>query len=456
MDWTAPSLIGPRTGKPFSLGILDLAALGYREEEYLVGGKATAYRGPDPMPADGVCPIVPSASAAYTTRLLVRRPVDPGRFNGIVIVEWFNVSGGVDADVDWLYTHTELIRDGFGWVGVSAQHAGITGHPRPDGRAPVGGLQAQDPDRYGALVHPGDDFSYDIFSQAGRAVREAMPGTLLIASGMSQSAYRLTTYINAVDPIAHVYDGFFVHSRAGACAPLVLPGETGGADPLATQAVRFRPDVRVPVLTLQTETDVGVLGYANARQVDTGRFRLWEVAGSAHGDTYLEAGRTDTGRLPPRELAAGLAARSSLIGITFARPVNSGPQHHYVANAAIQQLTRWVRDGTPPPAAPRLAVAPGSRAFEVDACGNTLGGVRSPYVDVPIASLSGLGQSGQLERLFGTTRPFDAATLRALYGSRDAYLAAFNAATDAAVRAGFLLGADAPEIEAVAAESSPL
>lgn len=229
MDSTAPTLIGPRTGTPFSLGALDLAALGYREEEYFVSGTATAFRSPGPMPADGVCPIVPDASAAYTTRVLVRRPVDRGRFNGVLFMEWFNVSGGVDADVDWLYTHTELIRDGFGWVGVSAQHAGITGRRRPDGRAPAGGLQARDPDRYGALVHPGDDFSYDIFSQAGRAVREAMPGSLLIASGVSQSAYRLTTYINAVDPIAQVYDGFFVHSRAGACAPLVLPAEAVGA-----------------------------------------------------------------------------------------------------------------------------------------------------------------------------------------------------------------------------------
>lgn len=446
MNAIAPTLTGPIGGRPFSLGTLDLAPLGYREEEYFVNGTATAYRGPEPIPADGTCSITPTASATYTTRVLVRRPVDQARFNGIAMVEWFNVSGAVDADVGWLYTHTELIRDGFAWVGVSAQRAGI---------AP--GLQTWDPNRYGALVHPGDDFSYDIFSQGGRAVRDALPGSLLVASGVSQSAYRLTTYINALDPVAHVYDGFLVHSRPGACAPLTLPPEPGGVDPLAMPAVRFRPDLRVPVLTLQTETDVILLGYAGARQDDAERFRLWEVAGSAHGDTYQVAGRIDTGRLPPRDLAAALAPTSSAIGLTFARPINSGPQHHYVANAAIQKLARWVRDGTPPPRAPRLAAAPGSPTFEMDAHGNALGGVRSPYVDVPTATLSGLGQSGQpISRLFGTTTPFDAARLQALYGSKDAYLAAFEEATDAAVRSGFILDADGPEMVAVAAESYPL
>ena len=77
-----------------------------------------------------------------------------------------------------------------------------------------------DPVRYAALSHPGDSFSYDIFSQAGQAIRDnaaLMLGGLtlhkLIAAGESQSAARLVTYIDAVQPLVHVYDGFLVHSR---------------------------------------------------------------------------------------------------------------------------------------------------------------------------------------------------------------------------------------------------
>ena len=86
------------------------------------------------------------------------------------------------------------------------------------------GLVASGPDRYGTLHHPGDQFAFDIFSQIGRALRDAGPGsalgrvvprTDLVAIGESQSAFFLTTYINAVQPRRSVYDGFFVHSRGG-------------------------------------------------------------------------------------------------------------------------------------------------------------------------------------------------------------------------------------------------
>src|SRR5262249_48794618 len=86
---------------------------------------------------------------------------NPARFNGTVVVEWLNVSGGVDAAPDWLYIHDELIREGFAWVGVSAQALGVAAD------------EAADPARYAALSHPGDSYSYDIFSQAGQAVRDS-------------------------------------------------------------------------------------------------------------------------------------------------------------------------------------------------------------------------------------------------------------------------------------------
>lgn len=94
--------------------------------------------------------------------MLVRRPAEAGRFNGTVVVEWLNVSAFMDASVEWTYTHTELIRGGYAWAGVSAQHAGVTGSPYPGQAAPGGGLKGWDPERYGDLSHPGDDYSYDI------------------------------------------------------------------------------------------------------------------------------------------------------------------------------------------------------------------------------------------------------------------------------------------------------
>src|SRR5258708_12718924 len=90
--------------------------------------------------------------------MIVRAPIDPREFNGTVIVEWLNVSAGRDIDVDWDYGYNELLNAGFAYVGVTAQVVGING------------LTTWDPARYGSLSIPSDDFSYDIFSQAGKAL----------------------------------------------------------------------------------------------------------------------------------------------------------------------------------------------------------------------------------------------------------------------------------------------
>src|SRR4029079_360079 len=124
------------------------------------------------------------------------------------------VSGCVDANADWMQTHNQLIRDGYAWVGVSAQAVGLNA------------TKTSDPVRYATLSHPGDSFSYDMFSQAGQAVRSnpmilgGLEPKHVLGVGESQSAGRLVTYLNGVAPTAHAYDGYLVHSRSGGGAAL--------------------------------------------------------------------------------------------------------------------------------------------------------------------------------------------------------------------------------------------
>ena len=126
-------------------------------------------------------------------------------------------------------THNELIRDGFAWVGVSAQAVGVNQLKCPTTSCLLPCFVAPgDPVRYASLSHPGDSYSYDIFSQAGQAIRDNSAQILggltpkkLIAAGESQSAGRMVTYIDAVQPLVHVYDGFLVHSRGAAGAASV-------------------------------------------------------------------------------------------------------------------------------------------------------------------------------------------------------------------------------------------
>ena len=416
-----------------SSGALPPLPDGWVEEEVALSGFATTYTSEGDLPTDGRFDLGTAFEEPYATRVVVRRPPAED-FNGTVLVEWLNVSGGFDAHPDYSYLADEILRGGYAWVGVSAQYVGIEGGPvavsTPASEAAGAGkgLRALDPARYGDLEHPGDAFSYDIYTQAAT---EARSGDLLgdlepervLAVGESQSGFALTTYANGVQPLTEAFDGFLIHSRGGATAPLgVFDSGIDIAGTLSGPATPVRDDLDVPVLTLESETDVvGILNYLPARQPDTDTFRLWEVAGTAHADRFL---------LGPLADQLGCPA-----------PVNDGPQH-LVAKAALRALDTWVRDGAAPPAADRLGVT--GTAYDRDRDGIVRGGIRTPLVDVPVDVLSGdPAPDGPLHcLLFGTTTPLPQGRIAERYPDRAAYLAAFEESADASVAAGFVLPDD--------------
>ena len=370
------------------------------------------------------------------------------------MVEWLNVSGGGDGSPDWFFLHRHLMRTGAAWVGVSAQKAGIDGGGFFDSGMH---LKAVAPERYGSLSHPGDAFAYDMYTQAGAAVRSST-GPLagiavetVLAVGESQSAVFLVTYVNAFDHAAAVYDGLLIHGRGSSGA--TLDGNMFRAGEALNFAGRqlIREDARVPVLTVQSETDLVMMNGIRGRQPDGERFRWWEIAGASHFDTYgLIASQKDDGTLAPAELAALLVPPDEVIGRKTPGPVNSGPQQHYVLNAAIAHLEAWVRHGAEPPRAPRIESDESGDAPVLvrDELGIAKGGIRTPWVDAPVAVLSGQGYDGEtLTALFGRTRPLTGEQLTRLYpeGQWD-YLASFEKSVDEAIAAGFILADDREEI----------
>ncbi|MCU1484880.1 MAG: hypothetical protein JWN67_1626 [Actinomycetia bacterium] len=414
-----------------------LSGPGWTVQEHTVSGTATAYERVGSWGIDGAWEAKPSTTAGYTTRVVVRRPTDPARFNGTVVVEWLNVSAGFDNSPTLVQARPELLRGGYAWVGVSAQHLGV------DGPA---GLKANDPKRYAALSHPGDSYSYDIFSQVGQDLRagSSLLGGLtvkrLLAAGQSQSASRMGTYINAVQPLAKVYDGFLVQDRTANLAPLF--DKDAGVPP----AAHIRTDGAGPVLEVQNEGDIVALRSHTARQDDTDRFRLWEVAGGAHADEY-----TLSPQVPSIATVAGSPCTSR---------ANSAA-YHVVVSAAVDALDRWAGGGAVPPTAPRIEIADPTAADPVarDAHGNAKGGIRLPQLEVPIATIDGQVNTPppgagavfvSFCRLFGRTTPFSEAKLRALYPTHATYVAAVAAAADRLVAAGFARPADAADLKAEA------
>lgn len=433
-------------GFPATPAVVDLAAAGYIEEEFFIEGNARAFEPDGEWGIDGVWPVMASSTADYKTRILVRRPAAAADFSGVVVVEWFNVTSQIDLDVDFKFLSEEILRSGHAWVGVTAQAVSITSN----GTGPLGpdalGLMAWDSARYESLFHPGDAYSYDIYSQVGAALKSpsgsdplgGLRPVILLANGESQSAFRLLTYVNAIHSDALVYDGFLIHSRNGTGAP--LNDNTPAAAP-----ARVRDDLQAPVFQFKTETDLFGLGggdvaFPRARQPDSPSVHTWEVAGTAHSDAFsLE----QLSRQGNRQFDSFFDL-SSILTI-----VNTAPQN-LVMNAALNALVNWVRTGESPASAPPIETR--NESIIRDSYGNALGGVRLPHVEAPVAVQSGEGPIA----LAGQTIPFDQATLDALYPNPQSYVDAVEAAALAAAEAGFLLSVDASKLIQQAKDNPPV
>jgi len=429
----------------------DFTEVGFVQEEFFLSGTASAFTNLGTLESDGKWEAEPAETAQYKTRVVVYRPATEADFSGTVVVEWLNVTQGFDVPVGWGVGHVEALRSGHAWVNVSAQIVGIEGSE--DAPLPLA-LKVANPERYGTLDHPGDAFSYDIFTQVTAAIRDTAEDGLLngwaadvlIAGGESQSASRLLTYINAIQPLYGAYDAFLIDSRYNSSQPL---SQEPQPDIPAPESVTFRDDLPFPVINLQGETDVIPLGAVDERQPDSDFFRLWEMAGVAHTDNYqLVTGRNDVG--VGAEFAL-VVENTSILGVfECEKPINSGA-YPWIYMAALNALERWVRDGTAASEALRIETLDDDSDYVYGPYGNVKGGVRTPYVDAPAAVLSGaLNEGSPGCRLSGSTQLFDAATMASLYVDKTGYVNAVNEATDAALSAGFLLDPDAERIRAAA------
>jgi hypothetical protein len=391
--------------------LAELSSLGYIEQEFFFGGIVGAQ--------------------SYTSRMIVRRPSDPDRFNGTVLVEWLNVTTGADVAADWALARRQIVRDGYAYVGVSAQPVGVCW------------LKTWDPVRYATMSHPAlppgpcpasnqtEVLSYGIFSQAGKAIREnplvlgGLDAARLLAAGASQSSRRLLNYVNGYHDTAQVFDGFLLHVIGGG----------GGGQVMNTAA---------PVLILNSENEV--LGYYPYRGLQPGNVRYWEVAGAGHTPELAY-------------LIDQLQHAGGTLVINCEYPTSDALIPIYpVGDAALDALKRWVTDGTAPVDSPLITVLPGTpNTIARDQYGNALGGIRLPQIETPLGRFIGTNTPPTLAcRVVGGfdlfngepagTTPNDAwdePTLEGLYGNHGTYVSAFVQAVDRLVALGFMLEPDA-------------
>jgi Alpha/beta hydrolase domain len=370
------------------------ASFGYVSEEYFVSGMA--------------------AGQPYEVRMLVTRPLDARRFSGQAVVEPKHPLG---FQMVWNFTRLYLMPRG---------HAAVELSTFPQN---IASLQGSNADRYSSLRATGEQTS-DIFAQVGRLLkspRSPLPGVRrLFMTGHSQSAGPTWPYMDAHHARFRlrrgrpIYDGFF-------------PETTRTASRLGPF-----PDVDVPTILINSQLEVEQVFAEEGidyRKPDSNRpgkqFRLYEVAGMPHHDSrvnpFFQSEPCD-------------------------RPLNRFPYKPMVT-MALDHLIRWVDKGVRPPRAKRISVTGGPGGeIELDPNGNAVGGVRSTYVDVPVATYSPLN-TGPISfcEVLGSQRTFGAERLAALYGDHPRYVRRVNRRLDRLVQQGWYLRGLAPELSREAA-----
>jgi hypothetical protein len=436
----------------------DLPAQGYVEEEFIVAGKANVYDWPVSGPA-----VVRTPDAPYTTRVLVRRPARRTKLSGNVVVEMLNPSNLFDLNIGWALSHEEFLRNGDVWVGITAKPVAIDA------------LKTFDPARYGSLSFanplPLDDprnctvtapdtretergLVWDVYSQVGKWLRSSADSNPLAYGsgarrsaqvdrvygfGYSQTGGYLVNYINAIHPLVvaadgePIYDGYLVGVAGGAFAGAYPINQCVPAPP-ATYPRRQLRDVGVPTLRIMSQSDYlfGIGARREDSDTSPDQFRHYEMAGAGHAtpdELYYSAKPADIVRagreVPP--LACNEGPRSR-----FPNSI------HF--NAAFQNLDLWVRDGIAPPRSEFIRVEDGQPVL--DEFGNVLGGLRSPYVDVPTSTWFGTATGPSFCIIAGWERPLDQATLDELYPSHGAYVRAVSRNVRDLVAHRFLTRAD--------------
>jgi Alpha/beta hydrolase domain len=320
-----------------------------------------------------------------------------------------------------------------------------------------------------------EGLKWDMISQVGALLKSNAPGHPMAGFNVqylymtSQDAAQ-TTYINAIQRHAvlangkPVYDGHVIKSGGRPARIRRCAAAPGNGDPRV--AVR---NAGVPVINVLQQGDVlGALALRRADSDDPAdRYRLYEIAGTAHsspppyrtatpviadliaadgegavvtrkfsaaiGPYTLEAPLKEPGRCQPSEL------------------VTEQPILAYMFHGAYANIDQWVRTGMPAPKGARTETkeVDGKPVFVNDEVGNNLGGVRSPYVDVPTRIYHpGHGNQPGCGNNFGYSEPLNFARLDALYGSYKNYAAKVTQSVDRLLKERWVTPSDAQRIKA--------
>ena len=345
----------------------------------------------------------------------MRKPADNSRFSGIVLAESMHPSGNA-----WMFHFTHTYTMTSGHIGVEI----VTSDPAQF--VEFNGARYSD-----MRVQPGQ--ANEIIAQVGALLRSTQTGNPLnglrmrkmILAGTSASAGVLINYLPAhmvyrLSDMKPIYDGF-------------LPTSNG---------TNIR-QIDVPMIQVPTTTEASRGNVPTRQDGDRpgDQFRVYEFPGMPHLDTRdVEAFRPNPCK----------------------NPITLWPMSTYMS-VALHHLVEWIDKGTVPPRADRILVDRNTTndgsLIALDEHGNPKGGIRNPYVDVPVAKY-GFPNEGavpptpntvpwvsrrtvegidDLCHLTGYQIAMTAPELKKLYGSKERYVAKVRERVDELTRQGWSL-----------------
>jgi len=410
---------------------IDFKKAGYVEEEYLVSGNANVY---DSTPDGAVT--VRNANVPYTTRILVIRPASASKFSGNVVLEPFFSARRFDWAMMWSYSNASLIEHGDAWVGLTPP-------------ADIPGLKKFNPTRYASLSanNPApqapcagagqngpapteDGLRWDMLSQVAAALKTPggpMGSMKVDAIVMTTQGGDLLTYMNTFQSRSKladgkpVVDGFLARnpgnvSKLNQCAPNIAANDPRQGFHKTSAAV----------ISVMAQGEVP--DSARLRRPDSDdpadRYRGYEVAGVGHIDGFAY---TQFPSIADQTAAVGSAQGSvdwpfnAPCEPAFTMPFQSALA--YIYDSSFENLFQWIRKGTPPPHAQpiQLKQAGDKQEVAVDEYGNGLGGVRTPYVDVPAMTYTTTSPGPGTCRELGHPVALDQSKLQSMYSNDKAY-----------------------------------
>ncbi len=433
----------------------DLSKFGYVEEEFILGGNANVYD----WAADGMV-TVKTPNVPYADRILVRRPANPARFSGTVIVEVTNAARRFDWAMMWGYGRDYFLEHGDAWVGLTTPGA-------------LNSLKKFNPTRYAALSMPNptpagacpgadkngasaieDGLRWDYYSQVAAALKSGEPGQPMAGLNvrrvfMTTQTGDITTYINAFHERSRmangnpVYDGYLVRnppapSRINQCAPGIA----------ATDFRRQIKDIDVPIISVAAQGEVR--DSMKVRKPDSdepkGRYRLYEIAGAAHIDAFAYTGFPSFNEQNLLGLAQGTPDWPFNLKCDPEIPLSHQPLLMYAFHGAYRNLDEWVAKGIAPPKAARIETKDG--ALVMDEFGNAVGGVRNPWVDAPLETVVTTSPGPGTCRELGHMIPLEAARISSLYPSAKQRARKVDDSVDRVVSARYFTQTDGKKMKA--------